>query len=50
MSKVNVFDVESRQYMQRVLKTMGVMEKLKKEGLKNRDTIDIIGYQMEYTE
>lgn len=50
MSKVNVFDIESRQYMQRVLNNMGVMEKLKELGLKNGDVIDILGYQMEYSE
>lgn len=50
MSKVNIFDVESRQYMQRCLKNLGVMERLKDLGLKEGDTIDIIGYQMEYFE
>ncbi|MEG0873237.1 MAG: GTPase ObgE [Clostridia bacterium] len=48
MGKVNIFDVESRQYMQRILNNMGVMDKLKEIGLKQGDTIDIIGYQMEY--
>ena len=48
MSKVNIFDTESRSYMQRCLKNMGVMEKLKELGLEEGDTIDIIGYQMEY--
>ncbi len=50
MKKVNIYDVESRQYMQRILNNMGVMKKLKEDGLKNGDIIDIIGYQMEYTE
>lgn len=50
MSKVNIFDIESRQYMQRVLNNMGVMEKLKEMGLKEGDVIDILGYQMEYSE
>ena len=50
MSKVNVFDIESRQYMQRVLNNMGVMEKLKELGLKDGDVIDILCYQMEYSE
>ena len=50
MSKVNVFDIESRQYMQRVLNNMGVMEKLKELGLKDGDVIDILGHQMEYSE
>lgn len=50
MSKVNIFDVESRQYMQRGLVNLGVMEKLKEMGLKNGDVIDVLGYQMEYSE
>ena len=50
MSKVNVFDIESRQYMQRVLNNMGVMEKLKELGLKDGDVIVILGHQMEYSE
>ena len=50
MSKVNVFDIESRQYMQRCLNNIGVMQKLKDMGLKNGDIIDILGYQMEYSE
>ena len=50
MSKVNIFDIESRQYMQRCLNNMGVMQKLKDMGLKDGDVIDILGYQMEYSE
>lgn len=50
MSKVNIFDVESRQYMQRILINMGVMDKLKEIGLEDGDVIDILGYQMEYSE
>lgn len=50
MSKVNIFDVESRQYMQRCLVNLGVMDKLKDIGLKTGDVIDILGYQMEYSE
>lgn len=50
MSKVNIFDVESRQYMQRGLTNLGVMERLKELGLQEGDVIDILGYQMEYSE
>ncbi len=50
MSKVNIFDIESRQYMQRCLNNMGVMDKLREKGLKDGDVIDILGYQMEYSE
>lgn len=48
MSKVNIYDVESRQYMQRVLNKLGVMEKLKSMGLKNGDLLIVDDYQMEY--
>jgi len=50
MSKVNIFDIESRQYMQRCLNNMGVMEKLHEMGLKSGDVIDVLGYQLEYEE
>lgn len=50
MSKVNVYDVESRQYMQKVLKQLGVMDKLKEMGIQEGDFIEIDGYQLEYSE
>ena len=50
MSKVNIFDVESRQYMQRVLNKMGVMDKARELGLQDGEYLDIIGYQMEYND
>ena len=50
MSKVNVFDIESRQYMQKVLKQIGVMDKLKEMGIQEGDFIEIEGYQLEYSE
>lgn len=50
MTKVNVFDVESRQYMGRILKKLGVMTALRKQGLKDGDTIDVNGFQMEHRE
>lgn len=50
MKKVNVFDSESRGYMQIMLQKLGIMNRLKEMGLKDGDTIDIIGYQMEYFE
>lgn len=50
MTKVNVFDVESRQYMGRILKKLGVMTELRRQGLKDGDTIDINGFQMEHRE
>ena len=50
MSKVNVFDVESRQYMQKILKQLGIMDKLKEMGIQEGDFIEIEGYQLEYSE
>lgn len=50
MSKVNVFDIESRQYMQKVLRQLGVIDKLKEMGIQEGDYIEIEGYQLEYSE
>lgn len=50
MSKVNIFDIESRQYMQRILNKMGVMDRAKELGLKNGEYLDVIGYQLEYND
>ena len=50
MSKVNIFDVESRQYLQRILKQLGVMDRLREMGIEDGDIIEIDGYQLEYTE
>jgi len=50
MKKVNMYDVESRQYMQRVLINMGVIKELRQKGVKDGDTVDIAGYKFEYEE
>ena len=50
MSKVNIFDVESRQYMQKILRQLGVMDKLKEMEISNGDYIEIDGYILEYSE
>ncbi len=50
MKKVNMYDVESRQYMQRVLINMGVIKELRQKGIKDGDTVDIVGYKFEYEE
>ena len=50
MKKVNVGNFESLQYMQRVLKSMGVMKELEKLGIMEGDTVDILGYKLEYME
>jgi len=48
MTKVNIYDVESRQYMQRILDKLGVMKKLRSMGLKNDDVIIVNDFQMTY--
>ncbi len=50
MRRVNVEDFESRQYMQRSLKTMGVMEKLRQMDIKAGDTVDIKGFKFNWEE
>ena len=50
MSKVNIYDIESLQYMQKILRQIGVMDKLKEMGIANGDMIEIEGYQLDYTE
>lgn len=50
MSKVNIFDVESRQYMQKILNQIGVMDRLREMGIKPGDFIEIEEYQLEYSE
>ena len=48
MKKVNMYDIESRQYMHRVLINMGVIKELRQKGIKEGDTVDIVGYKFEY--
>ena len=50
ITKVNMYDIESRQYMQRVLINMGVMKELRQRGIKEGDSVDIVGYKFEYEE
>lgn len=48
MRRVNIHDLDSRQYMQRVLSKMGVTADLRKQGIKEGDTVDVAGYQFDY--
>ena len=50
MRRVNVDDFESRQYMQRALKQMGVIDKLKEMKIQNGDTVDIKGFKFSFEE
>lgn len=50
MKKVNVGSFESLQYLHRVLKSMGVIKELENMGIEEGDTVDILGYKLEYEE
>lgn len=50
MRRVNVEDFESRQYMQRALKNLGVMTKLREMGVETGDTVDIKGFKFNWEE
>jgi len=50
MRRVNVEDFESRQYMQRSLKTIGVMDALRKMNIETGDTVDIKGFKFNWEE
>jgi len=50
MRRVNVDDFESRQYMQRSLKSMGVMDALRKMYIETGDTVDIKGFKFNWEE
>lgn len=50
MRKVNTEEYESVAYMQRILKNEGVTAKLRTMGIKENDTVDILGYKFLYKE
>lgn len=50
MRRVNVEDFESRQYMQRALKNLGVMDKLREMDIESGDTVDIKGFKFNWEE
>ena len=48
MRRVNLDDNESMYYFQKCLDTLGVNEKLKKEGVQDGDTVNICGWELEW--
>lgn len=48
MRRVNIDDLESRQYMQRVLIKMGIMSELRRMGIKEGQNVDILGFKLEW--
>ena len=47
-SPINVEEIESLSYLHRVLKNAGVFEMLEKAGIKENDTVNILGYEFDY--
>ena len=48
VSSINFDDYESRMYFDRVLRKAGVFDMLERDGIKERDTVDVLGIQFEY--
>ncbi len=48
MRTINMDDYESLHYFQRVLRNSGIIAELDKMGVKEEDTINILGYQFDY--
>ena len=48
LSFVNMDDYESLQYFQRVLRNSGIIDKLEEMGIKEGDTVDILGFEFDY--
>lgn len=50
MRRVNINNFESIQYMQRILKTIGVIKKLNDMEIKKGDSVDILGFKFDWEE
>ena len=48
MRRVNLDDNESMYYFQKCLDSLGVNERLKKEGVQDGDTVNICGWELEW--
>ena len=48
VSSINFDDYESRMYFDRVLRKAGVFDMLERDGIQEKDTVDVFGLQFEY--
>jgi GTP-binding protein len=48
VGSINFDDYESRMYFERVLRKAGVFDMLEREGIQEKDTVDVLGLQFEY--
>lgn len=48
LMSVNMDDYESLQYFQKVLRESGIIDKLEEMGIKQDDTVDLLGFQFDF--
>ena len=48
LSTVNMEDYESLQYLQRVLRSSGIIDELEKQGVSEGDTVSIYDFEFDY--
>ncbi len=48
VGSINFDDYESRMYFDRVMRKAGVFDMLEREGIQEKDTVDVLGMQFEY--
>ena len=48
LSTVNMDDYSSLQYFQRVLRDIGIIDKLEEMGIEEGQTVDIFGFRFEF--
>ena len=48
LGMVDPEDYESLQYMQRVLRSSGILDKLEEMGIQENDTVNILGFEFDY--
>ena len=48
VGSVNFGEYESRMYFERTLRKAGVFDMLEARGIKEKDTVDVLGIQFEY--
>ena len=47
---INLDDEESMQYFQRLLRSSGIIDALKEQGVQQGDTVELMGFQFDYVE
>jgi GTP-binding protein len=48
LARANMDDYESLQYLQRVLRSSGIIDALEESGIEENDTVNLFGFEFEY--